>query len=96
MGHLERTGEIHLLLYSLTFMMTFGTGLTSWIFDGNDLGGFAGVSDAGLVLGTDLELNLCPFNDVGHSVLTVRTRGLCTLHPASSKFLLLFNAIPAE
>lgn len=74
--------------------MLFVTGLTSWIFNSEDLGGFTWVSDTSLILSADLELNLCSFNDICDSVLTVWTRGLCAFHPAGSKLFLLFNAIP--
>lgn len=46
---------------------------TCWILDGEDLCGFTRVTDAGLVLGADLELSLGSLDDVRHSVLTVWT-----------------------
>lgn len=49
------------------------TGPTCWILNGQDLSGFTRVSDTGLVLSTNLELNLCSFDDICHFVLTVWT-----------------------
>lgn len=70
--------------------------LTCWIFDGEDLRGLARMTNASFILGTDLELDLSSLDDVCHSVLTVWARSLSALHPASSKLLLLLNAIPGE
>lgn len=69
-------------------------GLTCRIFDGENLGGLARVSGPSLVLSQDLELDLCSLDDVGHPVLTVRTRSLPALHPASSKLLLFLDGVP--
>lgn len=69
-------------------------GLTCWVFNGEDLSWFAGMTNAGLVLSTDLELNLGSLDNIRHSVFTVWAGGLPTFHPASTKFLLLLNGIP--
>lgn len=78
MGRLEGTEHtgfglfFHLFYLSYLFNdLLLISGLTCWIFDGEDVSGFARMTDAGLVLGADLELNLCSLDDVCHSVLTV-------------------------
>lgn len=92
----ETTDGFRLFFHTLNIskdLLVF-TGLTCWVFNGEDLSGFAGMTNAGLVLGTDLELNLGPLDNICHSVFTVRAGGLPTFHPASTKFFLLLNGIP--
>lgn len=69
--------------------------LTCGVFNGEDLCGLAGVTDAGLVLSADLELDLGPLDDVRHSVLAVGSGRLAALDPARSQLLLLLQGIPA-
>ena len=72
-----------------------GEALTGGVLDGQDLSGLAGVSGARLVLRADLELDLSSLDDVRDPVLTVRTRRLPALHPASAQLLLLLQRVSA-
>lgn len=70
--------------------------LTGRILDGEDLSGFTRVSDPGLILSSDLELNLGAFVYVRHLELSLFVRSLATLQPACSQLLFLLNHIPVE
>lgn len=51
------------------------------------------MAGTGLILSTDLELDIGSLNYIGNSVLAVRARCLSRLHPACAKFLFLLNLI---
>lgn len=75
-------------------LQQIGLSLTCWIFNSQDLCRFTWVTNSGLVLSPDLELDFCSLNDICHPVFTIWTRSLSTFHPACSKLLLLLNGVP--
>lgn len=70
--------------------------LTGGIFNSHELSGFTWISDSGLILSPDLELDLRSLVHIRHLELGLLVWGLATLQPASSQLLLLLYHIPGK
>lgn len=83
-------------VHKSAFAMNIRWTLTGWILNGENLCGFAWISNTSLVLGSDLELHLRPFVHIRHLELSLFVWSLAALQPASSQLLFLLNNVPAK